>query len=343
MRLACLVVATILSVFGSSSSSGAQRGPAPELLACGDHDRLEIICGTSGPEDLELTPDGAYLIVSQFSTNGSTGRGLFLFDLAGDSFTPIRTTADRRNGWGDLACPGPMTEPIVPHGISLGLHPDGVRALYVVNHGGRETIEMFELRQTANSWQLVWHGCTPASRAYNDVAILPDGGYVATRPTALQQDGDGGDLFAGRPSGNVARWIPGEGERELPDTEGPYPNGVVADPDGQYIYIALWTGRGLRKYDLDAMRTVSSADLDFMPDNLTWTPDGELLAAGITGLGPRGGFAIARVSPDTLTSQDVYQSTEIPAPVTGVSVALEVEGNMYVGAYQGDRLIRVRP
>ena len=53
-------------------------------MACGTHGDIEIICGTRSPEDLELTPDGKSLIVSQF-VNGPAGAGvagLVLFDLA---------------------------------------------------------------------------------------------------------------------------------------------------------------------------------------------------------------------------------------------------------------------
>ena len=62
---------------------------------------------------------------------------------------------------------------------------NGAWALYVVNHGGRQSIEMFEVKPAAGSWALVWHGCEVAAHDYNDVAILPDGGFVGTYPTAL--------------------------------------------------------------------------------------------------------------------------------------------------------------
>jgi hypothetical protein len=340
MKSALVLVILVLSTLITGSSAEAQRGQPVELVACGSHPNVQVFCGIQGPEDLEATPDGRHLIVSQFSMSGSAG-GLALFDPVDGVFIPMSITSDRRTGWGDLSCPGPMADPIAAHGTSLGLHPDGNLALYVVNHGGRETIEMFELRETGTSWELVWHGCVVASADYNDVAILPDGGYVATRPTALQEEG--GNLFDGGPSGNVARWTPGAGETVLRGTEAGFPNGVVADPEGEYIYIAAWTGRGLRKYDLEAMSEVAAIDLDFMPDNLTWTPDGQLLAAGIQSLGGLGGFSVTEVNPETMTTQSIYESVGNPVPIAGVSVALETDDGIYVGAFQGDRLIRVNP
>ena len=82
--------------------------------------------------------------------------------------------------------------------------------LYVVNHGGRESIEMYELKPAARSWTLAWHGCAVSMKDFNDVAVLPDGGFIATHPTALRPPGDTSDLFAGAPSGYVARWSAGQ-------------------------------------------------------------------------------------------------------------------------------------
>ena len=48
--------------------------PQPPLMECGAHGDVEILCGTRSPEDLELTPDGKFLIVSQF-VNGRGGGG----------------------------------------------------------------------------------------------------------------------------------------------------------------------------------------------------------------------------------------------------------------------------
>lgn len=326
---------TTLILLLTATSLPAQRGPQPTLLTCGPHDDLQVLCGTQAPEDLEPTPDGDYLIVSQFANGGSVA----LFDLDDQTFTPMTIVTEPDTAWGDAACPGPITEPMRAHGISLGTH-GADPALYVVNHAGRETIEMFGLRENGNTWELVWHGCVVGSSDYNDVAILPDGGFVATRPTALQEPGGRGGLGAGV-SGNVARWAPGQGETILPDSEAAYPNGVVADSEGRYAYIAAWTGREVRKYDLRTNTQVAVTSLDFMPDNLTWTPDGRLLAAGIAGLGGAPGFGIADVDPETLAATNLDKPADAAMAITGVSVALEVGDAIYIGAYQGDRLVRI--
>ncbi len=77
----------------------AQQPPAagPPPVECGVHGDLEIICGTHSPEDLELTPDGKYLIVAQFvNGRGGTGAGLALLDLAKKTTATSPSKTSRR-------------------------------------------------------------------------------------------------------------------------------------------------------------------------------------------------------------------------------------------------------
>src|SRR5579862_1753291 len=82
----------------------APKGPpAPPLMECGEHKGADILCGTRSPEDLEATPDGKFLIVSQF-VNGPGG-GLMLFDIARKSYSKLPITAEPNKDWGDSSCP----------------------------------------------------------------------------------------------------------------------------------------------------------------------------------------------------------------------------------------------
>jgi hypothetical protein len=76
----------------------------------------------------------------------------------------------------------------------------------------------------------------------------------------------------------------------------------------------------------------SIVGLTFMPDNLTWTPDGKILAAGIKGIGGNcppdsnyaciQGFVLAEVDPIKMESRILYDNNG-KALINGVSVALE--------------------
>ena len=188
MKHAFVAMLIASSVSSIALAQGKGGPPAPPLMACGTHGDIDILCGTRSPEDLELTPDGKSLLVSQFvnGPNGAGIAGLMLFDLAKRTFTRITPTAEPRKDWGDPACPGPIGDALRPHGISLLKRNNGAIQVYVVNHGGRESIEMFELKQAKGTPDLIWHGCVVSTQAYNDVAAEPDGGFIATHPTALQ-------------------------------------------------------------------------------------------------------------------------------------------------------------
>jgi hypothetical protein len=330
--------------------------PLPPLLGCGVQGSAEILCGTRSPEDLELTPDGKYLIVSQFVNRrpgapDTGGAGLVLFDLTRKTFSKMPVSAEPRTDWGDSNCPGPIGDAMIPHGISLAKRVNGTLQLYVVNHGGRQSIEMFELKPQAGSWGLAWHGCVVSMQDFNDVAVLPDGGLIATHPTALRVQGDTSDLFAGQPSGWVARWSPGKGEVELPGTRAGYPNGVLVSADARTMYFNAWTAKEVHKYDLSSGKETGVLKLDFMPDNITWTKQGRMLAAGVKGARgncpPEGGspciqsFGIAEINPAEWRSRTVFDSQGKGALIGGVSVALAVKKNIYIGSFQGDRIVRI--
>jgi hypothetical protein len=333
--------------------------PAPPLMECGAHGDIEILCGTRSPEDIELTPDGKYLIVSQMDRitrpNGKSApgpaAGLVLFDIAKKTYSKIAITEGRDSKWGDPACPGSVVDRMIPHGISLSKRDGGAMQLDVVNHGARESIEMFELKPAGGSWSLVWRGCAVSIKDFNDVAALPSGGFIATHPTALRSQGDTSDLFAGAPSGYVSEWSASTEERGLPRTQAGYPNGVLVSADGRYMYFNAWTAKEVHKYDLKQGMRVGMVKLDFMPDNITWTANQHMLAAGVKGARgdcPAGSgtpciqaFGIADIDPGKMTATTVFDSEGKGALISGVSVALQAGNSIYIGSFQGDRLVRI--
>jgi hypothetical protein len=323
-------------------------------MACGVHGDIEVLCGTRSPEDLEITPDGKYLIATQFvnqGRSGTPGAGMALFDIAKKTFSDLSITNKPDKSWGDPSCPGPIGQALVSHGESLAKRKNGKWALYVVNHGARQSIEMFELKRASGGWTLVWRGCEVGAHDYNDVAILPDGGFIGTYPTGLSTGGNGGP-FGGTVTGYVTHWTPGKGESEVMDMRMRYPNGVVASTDGRYLYINEFAARQVFKYDLTAGKIAGSARVDFLPDNLTWTSDGRLLAAGVKGARgdcPEGsgrpciqGFGVAEIDPAEMQVRTIFDSATTDPLIGGVSVALRVGDFIYLGAFRGDRLVKIR-
>jgi hypothetical protein len=333
--------------------SGQAQPALPPLMDCGVHGDIEILCGTNSPEDLELTPDGKFLIATQFLNQGrgGPGGGMALFDLTQKTFSKMVITDEPEKSWGDPACPGPIGNALVSHGSSLAKRKGGGWALYVVNHGGRQSIEMFELRKASATWTLAWRGCEVALHDYNDLAILPDGGFVGSYPSGLSS-GNTQAAAPGAPTGYVARWSPGKGESEVMGTRMRGPNGVAASADGRYMFVNEFPARTVHKFDLQEGKEVGSVKLDFLPDNLTWTRQGYLLAAGVKGARgdcPTGsgkpciqGFGVAEIDPVTMLYRSLFDSAATSGPlISSVSVALKVGNAVYIGAFQGDRLVKI--
>lgn len=337
------IVAGVLLAAAAQAQPGSRN---PPLMACGKQGEADIICGARAPEDFEVTPDGKFLIVGKMMKGENTG--FDLFDLAAQKFAVLPLESEAKAGWGEANCKSDVNKEIAPHGISLAKRTSGEWQLFVVNHTGREAMEMYELKPAGASWKLVWHGCVMADKAYNDVAGMADGGFVATRPQAIQKEGQ--DLFKGEPSGNVAVWKPGATEQVLPGTEIGYPNGVVLSKDGRYAYISGWTSKSLHQYDLMAKKEVKKTPLSFMPDNITWTAHNTMLVAGIQNINGNcpatseipclQGFGVAEIDPATLSARMVHDITG-KAWITGVATAIEAGGSIYVGAFQGDRIVKL--
>lgn len=332
--------------------ASAQTAP-PALMACGtDEGNVEVLCGTHSPEDLEATPDGKFLITGEFvnGRGGPHGNGMMLFDLQKKTFSKMAVTDQPRKDWGDPACPGPPDAMLIPHGISLAKRGNAWQ-LDVVNHGGRQSMEMYELKRAETGWQLIWHGCVVSKDEFNDVAALADGSFIATHPLALRKPGDNSSLFSGQPSGYVVRWTAASGEMELPNTRMGYPNGVLVSQDGRWMYVNAWTQREVRKYDLKDGKQTAVVHLTFMPDNVTWTRDHRIVAAGVAGANgncPAGsatpciqGFGVAEIDPAKMDAHILIDWQGKQSPISGVSVALKVGDAVYLGAFSGDRIVKV--
>ena len=164
-----------------------------------------------------------------------------------------------------------------PHGIDLSRDR---RTLLVVNHGGREAVERFAVGQRNGAPTLTWTDCIPFDNGamLNDVASLPDGGFLATQmvsQSALSPLG----LVLGLDTGRVWHGSPGTGIRAIPGSEGNGPNGIAVSEDGETIFFAEWGRSQLVRLRRDGSGR-GEIPLGFHPDNLSLTTDGHVLAGG---------------------------------------------------------------
>ena len=344
---AAFVVATILTLGAGCSSD------LSPIVGCEAGFGIDVDCQFQNPEDLALAPDGR-ILVSQFGDmEGARPGSLAAYDAASRTLTPLfpsaGTAADANAAeWGDPACAPPDAATFSPHGIDVETRTDGRHALAVVNHGGRESVELFELFEDGS---LAWRGCVaaPEEGFFNDVVLLRDGAFWATQ--MFPADGMPWSLvksLLGFDTGWLYAWSPDAGFEKIPGTDAPMPNGVEKSDDERYAYLNVYGSGGVRKIDVATGETVATADLDPV-DNSTWGEDGRLLVAAHTGgLGEMMAcqsieegscgmpFEVVALDPDNL-SQQVLIAHE-GTPMGGVTVALQREGVFYLGTFMGDRI-----
>src|SRR6266481_6234638 len=105
---------------------------------------------------------------------------------------PSAASRERPNKKTYESCPGPIGsegDKFRAHGLYLRPGQNAVHTLYVVHHGGRESIEVFEFDARPKAPTLTWIGCAvaPDPIGLNSVVGLADGGVYHYRLFAAGQ------------------------------------------------------------------------------------------------------------------------------------------------------------
>ena len=240
----------------------------PAFSDCEPDGDVQFICGPVSPEDLMIVPETPWVVVSSMDDEGR----LHLADTRDHSTRPafpLSTSVPRLDGAVFAACPGPVEGGFRPHGLSLRPGAEGRHTLYVVRHGAREAVEVFEVDASGAEPSLTWVGCVvaPQGVGLNSVAYLPDGGFAVTNFQMA--------------AGQIWEWQPDAGWSETPGTETAGPNGLEASEDGQWLYIGGWGTESLIRVSRGRTPVQrESVAVGFHIDNVRRATDGSLLAAG---------------------------------------------------------------
>jgi hypothetical protein len=339
---------------GQSSSMAVAEQPTNH---CASTSTLQFICGAERPEDVARVPDTRWLIFSGFSN----GAGLKLVD---SSTRTLRTWYSaspdqlRHDRTAFAQCPSaPSVETFNTQGISLRTVSYERHRLYVVNHGGRESIEVFDVDSRRDEPKLTWVGCVlmPNGIAANSVASYSDGTLLAS---VLTHPGTSiADFVRGDVTGGVYEWRPGSASFGLLEgTELPGNNGLETSRDDQEFYVVAFGWRSVVAFS----RANPSQPLwqmqapGFMPDNIHWS-GGRLLLAGMQFDEPacgglrrivegraddmrcHRGYTVAQLDPATRQFRILaYDGPD--AVFNGVSAALFVDADLWLASYQSDRI-----
>ena len=333
---------------------GSQVTP---VIGCDAGAGLQPVCGFSNPEDIVHHRPTGDLLISEFGAMDGSIRGRLVAYRPGEEgprplFPAADAVVEPVAGWGAPSCPGPPSA-FSPHGVDLEQREDGSWQLLVVNHGGRESVEFFQVTTADGRPRLHWRGCTPVPRPefLNDVVGDGAGGFWAThmypRDAALASMLK---AMLGTDVGHVVRWQPGSGFSVVPGSAGRMPNGIERSADGRELYVNLYLGSEVIRLDRTSGRVLARAEVP-SPDNSTWGEDGRLLVAshddGLLEFGACGDlesgacgfrFRILALDPETLEAEVLLEHRG--APMGGVTVARQVNGDLWLGTFAGDRIAR---
>src|SRR5262245_8782514 len=357
MRKMLLAAAlTCAAICGSLSVSTAQT-PQP----CTPSGGLSFICGVQNAEDLVVVPNTRWMVASGMAP----GSGLHIVDTQAKmarNLYAAGTANARADKTKYASCPVPLdAKQAVLHGLALRPAANGRYTVYATNHGGRESVEVFELDMSGATPAATWVGCvvTPDKMALNSVAAFTDGSLVAT--VLILPGKTFEDAFAQRNTGAVLAWKPGDRTFQvLPGAELSANNGIETSPDDREFYVVSTTTKRIVAYSREkpgvALRTAQLKE--FGPDNVRWTADNRLITAGMLdnepacggapkteeGIRCPRGYVAVTIDPKTMAVTEIARGPATPS-FTGTAIAMRVGDDVWLGSFFADRLAyrRLKP
>ncbi|MFZ8927573.1 MAG: hypothetical protein ACO2YY_00015 [Pseudohongiellaceae bacterium] len=308
------------------------------VVPCQSDPGISYICGLLNAEDLLSVGGTGMILTSGMSGDGVNGH-LYLINPLDDSFEELVSSPNYsvNHDTGMFPnCPVPMDiNNYSAHGLALNETEPNRFDLYITSHGGREAIEVFDLDLSEGIAELTWKGCVTldANIMHNSVAILSDGGFVTTE---FADENGFEPIFAGEVNGGVKEWHPGGEAVVLEGTGLSGPNGIVVSDDERFMFVAAFGTREMVRFDRtqDPMtREIISVPVTL--DNVRWGEPGKLITAG--GNAEGGGWSVVEVDAETL-EVSVVGSFGAEVAMQGISSALLVNDEIWVGTYSGDRV-----
>ena len=334
-------------------------GPVVAAEPCNPVGKLHFVCGPLNSEDLVQVPGTQWIVASGMDGGDAGSHGsLHLVNSSDKSSKTLFPGSNPQLTWDKATygdCPGePDLGKFSAHGLNLRPGSNGANTLYVVNHGGRESIEIFALDTRGATPAVTWIGCAvmPSHTWPNSVAPLPNGGMVVTDMFDPGDHKSSDKMAAGENTGAVYEWHPHKGYALVPGSQMSGDNGIEVSRDGKWIYVAAWGNKAVVRLARDGGASAKPETLPagFLADNLRWAPDGKLLLAG-QDTGAKEVFGCFEshqtrctqpwriVKWDTAAMKLEPVVSEAGNPEFGdATVALQSGEDIYVGTFRGDRI-----
>ena len=326
-------------------------GPQKNISECKSDDAISVICGVSNPEDIVVTPDNKYLLISEFGgirPYDSTKSGGFALLRLSDNKIITPKISFGKNIWGEDSCK--QNDIFGPHGIDLVQKEDGSYQLGVINHYPGETIEMFELVQKSehDTWSFVWRGCIEVPEKYylNDIALKKDGTFYVSHMYSRDITMTKWLITAlfKKDSGVILEWNK-DSFIEIPNSEGSGPNGITLNESTNNLFISYNQGDRVVKFDLSDNKKLQTFKVE-SPDNIYINKDSVWLTSLDFQPNDAGDcierpacslpFSIYEIDRETfvLKNKNSFNKTVFGLP----TIALPIENGIIMGSFHSDRL-----
>ena len=326
-------------------------GPQKNISECKSDDAISVICGVSNPEDIVVTPDNKYLLISEFGgirPYDSTKSGGFALLRLSDNKIITPKISFGKNIWGEDSCK--QNEIFGPHGIDLVQREDGSYQLGVINHYPDETIEMFELVQKSeqDTWSLFWRGCVEVPEKYylNDVALKKDGTFYVSHMYSRDITMTKWLITAlfKKDSGVILEWNK-DSFIEIPNSEGSGPNGITLNELTNNLFISYNQGDRVVKFDLSDNKKLQTFKVE-SPDNIYINKDSVWLTSLDFQPNDAGDcierpacslpFSIYEIDRETfvLKNENSFNKTVFGLP----TIAVPIDNTIFMGSFHSDRL-----
>jgi len=359
-RLSAVMLSLLLASCSDDSASPVQTEAAPDTLSadsrpvsCDANADISYMCGITNGEDILQIGGTPWVLVSGMDgslTGGDINGRLHLVNSTDHSFEvlfPGSNPVFRQDESLFSGCPGPLdSNHFSAHGLALRKIDKGPELyhLYMTSHGAREAIEVFEVDAFLKP-TIKWVGCIPMPESSwtNSVTILSDGGFMATQfynPALHTIE----DVFNGVDTGHIFEWHPGQDVTVQEGTQGAGPNGIVISDDQRFVFMsAFGTGEVVRFDRSSTPPEREAVQVGIYPDNIRWTDQGKLYAAGSNTPDYCGtesceaGWSVVEITPYNLAMNRVGGAGE-DAALHDASSALPVGDEIWVGTFSGDRI-----
>lgn len=298
--------------------------------------------GISNPEDLFHIHDQEWIIVCSMASSTHPGK---IYAVHKENYQVLELFN------GQLPAPhnAKKLQPFKPHGIYVKGNKSKGYYLYVINHSTREAIEKFELDFNSSTPQIKWleNIALPAPVWANGL-VIDSREKIYVTSMYNPKDTDFLEKFQHKKvTGRIWQWDRTKKWRKLSKSQFSGANGIALSADEKNLYIAEWAGQKVHLLSTIDGRVSQSVNVDFLPDNIRWSAEGNLLIAGQRGL-PKEVFLSRGISEENM----YFSVMEIDSTLTvkktlirdghrnfaNATVAIQINNTYWLGCVENNKI-----